>query len=442
VSRYKPYPKYKESGVEWLGEVPEHWEVKKLKHILSIFNGGAFPSTLNDQLGIPLLKMSNIKKDHTIKFTDDTQRIPHHSKYSKFLLSENDIVVGLSGSISNLAIVKKENLPCYLNQRVCRFTNLLINRKYLFYYLSSNLYTTQALVHALGNTIDNLSTETLKTYIIPLPSNNEQANITKFLDKQTRKIDTLIAKQEQLIELLQEKRQALISHTVTKGLNPNVKLKDSGIEWIGKIPVHWRIPKIKYFAITDSGATPASTHRQEYYENGTYPWIRTTDLNNGELISTPIKITKKAIQDTACNIIPKGSILIGMYGGAGTIGKHALLKFPSTINQAVCAITPNKQVLAKFLHYTIQFYRPYWMIGAMGTRKDPNIGQDTIQNRHLPIPPLKEQQQIADYLDTQTAKIDTLIEKAKQAIELLKERREALISAAVTGKIDLREESL
>ena len=179
--------------------------------------------------------------------------------------------------------------------------------------------------------------------------------------------------------------------------------------------------------------------REEYYTNGMYPWIRTTDLNNSELFTTPIKITQRAIMDTACNIIKEGSVLIGMYGGAGTIGKHSLLRFTATINQAVCSITPSHKMISEYLHYFIEFYRPFWMIGAMGTRKDPNIGQDTINNRHIINPPLEEQEQIVNYLDNKTSKMDKLIEKANKSIELLKEKRTALISAAVTGKIDVRE---
>ncbi len=429
MSRYKPYPKYKPSGVEWLGEVPEHWKSIKIKQVF----------LEKKKKSNPTLNSGSISFGRVVYKNDDS--IPETTKASyQEVLSGEFLVNPL-----NLNFDLKSLRTALSDINVVVSTGYIVLQskpEYDKHFLRWLLYEFDvAHMKTLGAGVrQTVSFNDIGNEYLYVPTSEEQTAIANFLDRETAKIDTLIGKQERLIELLQEKRQALISHAVTKGLDPNVKMKDSGVEWLGEVPEHWKIPKIKYFAVTDSGATPASTNRQEYYENGIYPWIRTTDLNNGELFSTPIKITQKAIKDTACNIVPEGSVLIGMYGGAGTIGKHSLLRFPSTINQAVCSITPNKEVVPEFLHYTIQFYRPYWMIGAMGTRKDPNIGQDTINNRHLPIPPIEEQHQIVAYLDTQTTKIDTLVEKAKQAIKLLKERRTALISAAVTGKIQVNDE--
>ncbi len=434
MSRYKPYPKYKESGVEWLGEVPYNWQIVRNKQVFRFEKklvGSDSSNYLLLSLTLDGIKPRNIeggKGKFPAEF--DTYQV----------VKKNDIVFCLFDIDETPRTVGLSNIDGMITgaYNVARCNSLGEPRFIYYYYLSIDEY--KGLKPFYTGLRKVVRPDTFMNIKLALPSLSEQTAIANFLDRETAKIDTLIGKQERLIELLQEKRQALISHAVTKGLDPNVKMKESGVEWLGEVPEHWKIPKIKYFAVTDSGATPASTNRQEYYENGIYPWIRTTDLNNGELFSTPIKITQKAIKDTACNIVPEGSVLIGMYGGAGTIGKHSLLRFPSTINQAVCSITPNKEIVPEFLHYTIQFYRPYWMIGAMGTRKDPNIGQDTINNRHLPIPPIEEQHQIVAYLDTQTTKIDILVEKANQAIKLLKERRTALISAAVTGKIQVNDE--
>lgn len=293
--------------------------------------------------------------------------------------------------------------------------------------------------NAVGMGIPHVNGDELKSISFGIPSFCEQKQIAVFLDHETAKIDNLIEKQQQLIELLKEKRQAVISHAVTKGLNPDVPMKDSGVEWLGEVPEHWGITKLKWVGRTTSGGTPTTSKFEIYYEDGHIPWIRTTDLNNGELFDTPIKITLKAVNDTACSILPVGSVLLGMYGGAGSIGKHAILRFESTINQAVCGVLPCRRILPDFLHKYYEFYRPFWMVDAAGTRKDPNIGQDNIKEGTILIPPFEEQVEINNHIDNMRNIYECIIENALEGVDLLQERRTALISAAVTGKIDVRD---
>lgn len=427
MSRYKPYPQYKDSGVEWLGEVPKDWEARRL---------GFYFIERREKVSDKEYEALSVTKNGVVPQLQNAAKTDDGDNRKKvcigdFVINSRSDRKGSSGLSEFLGSVSLINIVLQPNN---------IDEFFTHYLLKSYPFQEEFYRYGKGIVADLWSTNysEMKNIIIPYPSLEEQQSIVNFLDNATCKIDTLIQKQQNLIELLKEKRQALISHAVTKGLNPHVKMKDSGVEWLGEVPAHWDTPKIKYIASTDSGGTPESSNKQEYYDNGIYPWVRTTDLNNAELFDTPIKITQKAIEETACNMIKEGSILIGMYGGSGTIGKHALLRFPSTINQAVCSITPNESVIPEYLHYFVQFYRPYWMIGAMGTRKDPNIGQDTVNNRNIIIPSLQEQQAIISYLDNKTSKIDILVSKAEKAIELLKERRTALISATVTGKIDVR----
>ena len=335
----------------------------------------------------------------------------------------------------NITYRSCSNLRIHLYQRVCAITAKIINPKFIYYQLDRSPYF---LMNDDGSNQTHLSNNTFMKYPVLVPSEVEQKKIVDFLDYETAKIDSLIAKQEKLIELLQEKRQAVINHAVTKGLNPDVAMKNSGLEWLGQVPEHWGITKLKWKALTTSGSTPTTSKYELYYENGNIPWIRTTDLNNSDLYETPISITSKAVNDTACSILPINSILIAMYGGAGSIGKHALLKFESTINQAVCAVLPSKYFNSDYLHRFYEFYRPFWMIGAMGTRKDPNIGQDHIKEATVLLPPLEEQEKIAKYILDIQITYDNLKNRAEAAIQLMQERRTALISTAVTGKIDVR----
>ncbi len=250
---------------------------------------------------------------------------------------------------------------------------------------------------------------------------HEQQTIATFLDRETAKIDALIAEQQRLIELLKEKRQSVISHAVTKGLNPNAPMKDSGIEWLGEVPEHWEIGRVKTYFQTCSGGTPNTSQQELYYasEQDGVPWVRTTDLKNDVLRSVEVFITEKALVDTACSILPPDTVMVAMYGGDGTVGKNGLLAISAAINQAVCGLLPAKSHNPNYVFRFMQFYRPYWMIGAESSRKDPNISQERVGNAPFLKPPIEEQIDIVNFIDCETAKLDTLTTEAKTAITLL-----------------------
>lgn len=435
VAKYQKYAEYKESGVEWLGEIPSHWDGvpcrSVVEHIVEKNTNNSSDNYLSLMANIGVIRYED-KGDIGNKKPEDLSKCKIVKKGQLVINSMNYSIgsFGMSsydGICSPVYIVLQSKINVYLERFALRVFENSSFQKYLAKFGNGILEHRSA-----------INWDDIKDKYIPLPSLKEQKSILLFLDYETAKIDSLIEKQQKLIELLKEKRQVVISHAVTKGLNPNVPMKDSGVEWLGQVPEHWGITKLKWKALTTSGSTPTTSKYELYYENGNIPWIRTTDLNNSDLYETPISITSKAVNDTACSILPINSILIAMYGGAGSIGKHALLKFESTINQAVCGVLPSKYFNSDYLHRFYEFYRPFWMIGAMGTRKDPNIGQDHIKEATVLLPPLEEQEKIAKYiLDIQIA-YDNLTNRAEAAIQLMQERRTALISAAVTGKIDVR----
>jgi len=240
--------------------------------------------------------------------------------------------------------------------------------------------------------------------------------------------------------LLKEKRQAVISHAVTRGLNPHAPLKPSGIEWLGDVPEHWVVGRVKHYLETCSGGTPNTAQQALYYadEDSGIPWVRTTDLQNDVLHHVEIFITEQALADTACSVLPPGTVMVAMYGGDGTVGKNGLLAISAAINQAVCGLLPSPTHLAEYVFRFMQFYRPYWMIGAESSRKDPNISQERVKNAPFLLPPREEQDAIVEFLTVRRHEFDTLATEAQRAIDLLQERRTALISAAVTGQIDVR----
>jgi type I restriction enzyme S subunit len=207
--------------------------------------------------------------------------------------------------------------------------------------------------------------------------------------------------------------------------------KASGVEWLGNIPANWKVKRIKDIAATTSGTTPTSGNHL-YYENGEFNWIRTTDLNNGKLFDTEHKVTPLALQECRLQFLPVDSVLVAMYGGWGTIGKNALVKKASTINQSICAVLPNpRKFYSLYLQYFLHYFRDAWKLFADGARKDPNINQDAVKNLFVIQPPLAEQLLIADYLDKQTAAIDRKVSLLEQKIKLYQTLRKTLINETV-----------
>ena len=439
IAKYQKYAEYKDSGVEWLGEIPSHWSSKQLKYLC----------TYNDEVLSELTK-----KDDEIEYVDiggvssisgianiETMTFGDAPSRARRIVKDGDVIVSTVRTyLEAIAPINNppENLIVSTGFAVIRPTSLL-TKSYTSYCLRAKGFIKEVVARSVGVSYPAINASELVNIKIPFLNYEEQIQITAFLDHETAKIDSLIEKQQKLIALLKEKRQAVISHAVTKGLNPNAPMKDSGVEWLGEVPEHWDVSKLKWKTFTTSGSTPSTSKYSLYYEDGDIPWIRTTDLNNGILEETPISITKRAVAETACSVLPKKSILIAMYGGAGSIGKHALLEFESTINQAVCGILPNSNFHPEFLHRFYEFYRPFWMIEAAGTRKDPNIGQDQVKESKVVIPAAEEQKAISNYIIEMQNNFDSLTSKAESAIALMQERRTALISAAVTGKIDVRD---
>ncbi|TQP83649.1 restriction endonuclease subunit S [Vibrio cholerae] len=429
------YDQYSDSGYEWIGEIPEHWDLVKLGSCLS-------PVSVKNCPELPLLSIT--REQGVIERDVDNQESNHNfipddlSGYKKlekgqFGMNKMKAWQGSYGVSKFTGIVS----PAYF---VFDFTKA-INPEFFNWAIRSKLY-----VSFFGSASDgvrigqwDLSKTRMKVIPFVLPSEEEQSLIANFLDKKATQINDAIAIKEQQISLLKERKQIIIQQAVTQGLDPNVPMKDSGVDWIGKIPEHWDITKISNITNTTSGSTPQSGNVEAYY-NGNIPWVRTTDLNDDLLFDTPEKITYKALRETSCKLVPEESVCVAMYGGAGTIGKHALLKFSGTVNQAVCAILPCHKLVPKFLYYYVKFYRPHWMIVAKGSRVDPNISQDQVRRMPITLPSILEQTAIVDFINDQLGMFNDAEGFYLQQIEKLKEYKTTLINSAVTGKIKITPE--
>ncbi|EIP2874374.1 restriction endonuclease subunit S [Campylobacter upsaliensis] len=434
---------YKPSGIEWLGEIPQSWEIKKLKYIGEIF-GGVTGKTIKDFSKEykpnfkPYITFTNVCNNAIINPNlMEYVFIDFDEKQNKVL--KNDILFLQSSEtfedVGKSAIYLNDD-EVYLNT-FCK--GFRIEREaysmYLNYLLSSLNYKRYFMSVCSGFTRINLRQEHFLDIPLILPPLQEQKEIAEFLDKKCEKIQNYINKKQKLITLLQEKKQALINEVVTKGLNPNIESKNSGIAYLGLIPHHWEVVRsgLIYKNIS-SGTTPQSDN-DEYYKNGNIFWINSGDLNDSVLTNSKNKITQKAMMaHSALKIFPKGSLIIAMYGA--TIGKVSILGIDACTNQACCVLCESKYLNTRFVFYYFVAKRQDLISMAYGGGQ-PNISQDIIKNFKIPLPPLQEQKQIANFLDKKCEKINSVIEKTKKQIELIKEYKNTLINEAVCGRINL-----
>ena len=441
---FPPYSAYKDSGVEWLGEVPQHWPIYSLKRTVDGCVNGLWGDEPDGENDIAVIRVADFERSlSAIGLNKLTYRSITPKEKQSRLIKSGDLLIEKSGggekTLVGCVVLFSHEFEAITSNFVARMRPLAEFDSQFLCYAFGNLYHGRVNYPSVKQVtgIQNLDAESYLQERFCFPTRAEQTQITRFLDHETTRIDALIEEQQRLIELLKEKRQAVISHAVTKGLNPTVPMKDSGIEWLGEVPEHWEVTKFKWPLRTASGGTPPSNDRTAYYDGG-IPWLRSLDLTDDIVTEHEVSVTQRAIEETSCKIVPKNSVLIAMYGGDGTIGKNGLLTFNSAINQAICAFLPSDRCKPEYLHRYIQFYRPYWMIGAESSRKDANIGQDRIGDHFLMLPPLIEQTKIVDFTNGELLRFSRLVKEAELGVALLQERRSALISAAVTGKIDVR----
>lgn len=436
------YPKYKDSGVEWLGEVPEHWEVKKVSHLADLITGFAFPSKdfeFEPALGIPLVRGDNVTEGF-LRWGEKGRYWPHSLNYDhRYLLRPDDIVVQMDGSKvgKNWALISEVDLPALLVQRVTRIRVTNAIPKFVFSLIGNDMFIRYVDRTKTDPAIPHITMRNIGDYWIPLPPLAEQIAITTFLDSEATKIDDLIAEQRRLMELLKEKRQAIISHAVTQGLNPDAPMKPSGIEWLGDVPEHWEVSKMKWVARMESGHTP-DKKVPEYWENGDIPWVSLNDtgyLKDNDYISdTAYSVTNLGITNSSAHLLPSRSVV---FSRDATIGRCAITTCPMAVSQHFIAWICGKSIIPEFL--LLQLRSMTNVLDSLTTGATlKTIGMPAVRTLVTPVPPLKEQEIIIEWVSAQTTRIDTLAAEAQRAIDFLQERRTALISEAVTGQIDVR----
>lgn len=427
---YAKYESYKDSGVDWLGKIPSDWDLLKVKNIFRLVM--KFAPKNND------CELLSVYTDIGVKPRKELEERGNRATTTDgyLIVEKGDIVVnkllawmgaiGLSdydGVTSPAYDVLKPKMPI----------------EGIFYHLlfRSPQCTSELKRHSRG-IMDmrlRLYFDKFGDVVVPYPNIEVQKKIVSFLAEKTAQIDQAIALKQQQIEKLNEYKQIVIQNAVTKGLNPNAPMKNSGVEWIGNIPEHWDVNKNTHlFNKIGSGTTPTSSDLS-YYDSGDINWLQTGDLNNDYIVATSRKINQKAMSKfSSLKLYDENSLVIAMYGA--TIGKVGLLKIKSTTNQACCVLGNSDKVFMKYIFYVMQFAKNHLISNSYGGGQ-PNINQDMIKNLRIPYPNLQEQEKIANYLDDLNEKIYKTSKGYQTQIDRLKEYKNILINQAVTGKIKI-----
>ncbi len=411
--QFKQYPSYKNSGVEWLGDVPAEWNIYPFWYL---FNRKEITNKTQEQL-------LSVYLDRGVILHSEGGGMVHKpaDNLEKYQLVEvNDFVMnnqqawrGSVGVSPYRGIVS----PAYL---IFSFNKTLCEPKFFKYFLRDKGVVDQFMIASMsvGTIQRQVKGHLLKTIQLSIPSLIEQNTIANFLDTETTRIDNLIAKQEKLIELLEEQRKSIISHAVTKGLNPNAPMKDSGVEWLGEVPEHWDSASVKYLCKIDTG----NKDTVDALEDGIYPFfVRSKKV--------------ETINDYAFD----GEAILTAGDGAGVGKVYHYINGKFNYHQRVYKMSDFTKVSGKFFFF--YFSSLFEKVALDGGAKST---VDSLRKAHfdkfiMTIPTVEEQNEIIEYLDKQTYKIDNLIDKQNQLIEKFKEYRSSIISHAVTGKIDVRE---
>ncbi|MFN3191266.1 MAG: restriction endonuclease subunit S [Aureliella sp.] len=427
---FPAYEHFQDSGRRWLGDFPTHWESKPL---WTMFRRTKRTGYANEEL-------LSVYRDYGVipkSSRDDNFNKPSEDLSPYQLVEPSDLVINkMKAWQGSVAISEHRGIvsPAY-HVYECLHDQ---DSRYLHYLMRSPRYITGYLAMSKGIRVNQWDLEPQLHSRMPvlLPPLNEQRAISSFLDVETSKIDGLVTEQRRMIELLKEKRQSVISHSVTKGLNPNAPMKPSGIQWLGDVPEHWSVTRLSYFATIENGSTP-SRDNLDYWDNGTVPWVSSGGVNQYRVNQPSELITEQALADCPVRLLPKGTVVVGMIGQGKTRGLAAILDIEATINQNLAAIVPGDKLKSAYLHFIFQaiyvFLREFGRGGNQAALNCQILGAMTI-----PVPPVEEQATICDYVEQRLQKFDLLQAEAERAIDLLQERRTALISAAVTGKIDVR----
>jgi len=423
------YDSYKPSGIDWIGDIPSHWVSKRLRYVCE-FRNGYTPSKANGEYWadgtIPWYRMEDIREFGRF-LKESKQSISKDAVKGCGLFEAGSFILATTATIGEHAMLIVDSLANqqFTNLKIRKSLNHTVTKEFFFYYLfvidefcKSTTKTT---------TFPAMDMTDLRNFGVSIPPLAEQEAIAAWLDEKCGEIDAAIAKVDREIELIDELKQSEISRVVTRGLNPNASLRPSGIDWIGNIPSHWEIAPVKYSFNLFAGATPKT--EKAIYWDGEIIWITPADYKTDDhYISKGRKnITKEGLASCATEIVPINSLIFSKRAPIGTV---SLAKTPLCTNQGCISCVPKSATNSNFFYYSCRIAtKEFEMLGSGATFLE--ISSSNFANFKMPLPPLTEQQAIADYLDKKCAEIDGLKAKLSKKRETLKELRQSIISSKI-----------
>ncbi|MEO5795598.1 MAG: restriction endonuclease subunit S [Rhodoferax sp.] len=428
------YPTYKDSGVEWLGEVPGHWEVVPLKHLANFINGDAFKPTEWADSGTPIIRIQNLNGSDNFNYYDGEVE-------SRYLVNDGDLLFGWSGNrgTSFGPFLWRHPEVCALNQHIFRVVPYHAEKRSLYWTLKAVTAHVEDQAHGIIGMV-HVTKGDLGAICVPTPPVSEQTQIATFLDRETAKIDGLVAEQLRLMALLKEKRQAVITHAVTQGLNPDAPMKPSGVEWLGEVPAHWDVIALKRIADVQTGVAKGKDHGSR--TTISVPYLRVANVQDGYLNLETVATMDIPPEDLQRYALQPGDVLMNEGGDFDKLGRGHVWEGqiePCITQNHVFAVRPRKVASAWLNAVTgSNFAQFYFMTRSKQSTNLASISSTNLMELPVILPPENEQVEILAFIANQSARFDTLTAEAQRAIALLQERHTALVSAAVTGQIDVR----
>jgi len=427
MSHYKPYPAYKDSGVEWLGRIPEHWEITPLKYEAEFVNGAAFKPEQWSEIGTPIIRIENLNGSLNFNCFDGEMDARYH-------VEQGDLLFGWSGNrgTSFGPFIWPHAGRHYLNQHIFRICNFKFDKAWFYWSLKAVTAHVEDQAHGIIGMV-HITKGDLGAIKIATPALAEQQAISAHLDRETARIDALIVKKTRFIELLREKRQALITHAVTKGLDPNVTMKDSGVEWLGEVPEHWDVLSFQRCVFIAEGQV--DPEKSPYRE---MVLLAPNHIESGSGLLLYTETAEEQNAESGKYLCQKGDVVYSKIRPA--LRKVCIAPDLSLCSADMYPMRGHSGMSNQFLFWFL-LSEPFSAFAVLEADRVamPKINRESLNSVQLPRPPINEQVEIVAWVAQSTARLDNLRAKTERSIELLKERRSALITAAVTGQIDLRE---
>ncbi len=426
----------KDSGLKWVGEIPTDWKKVKLKYIAHNFYSGGTPTASNESFYCTskdspnFINISDISNNDHVYNSKKKLTIKGVENKNLKIVNKRALLYGMYASVG---VVSEVKVPSYISQAILSFE---ISNEWLRRFVKLYLVLLQNSIgyFSSGTTQFNVNADIVKNFDITIPDIESCKKIVLHVEGKLKSINDLIILSNKSISDLKKYKQSIITEAVTKGLNPDAEMKDSGIEWIGSVPIHWMLSKISKVTSSYSGGTP-SRNVNNYWENGSIPWVSSGEVSKKLIYESNEYITDLGLRNSSAKMMPKNTVIVALNGQGKTKGSSAILKISASTNQSLVGFICNKELLDyRFLNYVFNASYSYNRSYYAGGNKREGIAASDLRGKRIPLPPLEEQIIIVNHLEEINNNIDKLILDKTNLIEELENYKKSVIYEYVTGK--------